>query len=377
MGAPGADPVYGKGLLDLEAALSAQAPKVGTSVMTAVPVAGTSLTTGGAFGGTKGTSGFAGLVSVDAYGRDYRTDLSVLTHEGMSSLRLGDMSAPATVVFATVTPDRAMGLRDTGSARDLPGSMHFTLGSTVVGLKVNASTGHNTGLPLTGDTQRAAGLAPRGSGVSVERGSWRAGFSRSSSLSGSVERAGLAYSPMSGVEIELENVHERGAALGLVGTSAFAVDGANTRLASVTVGRSLHGIEVTGRATIGTSSIDTPGTSLLSFNEVSLSAFALSAGYSDLSGGRWTVGITSPLRADRAVAQGALPVRYDWRTGEVVNASRAIDFSAGAREVDVEAAYTLAVRGGHIAVGAARSINDGHVAGRSGSAAFVRLTVRN
>lgn len=80
LGAPGTDPVYGRGMVDAEAALRPVNPVL-ASASASAPLPGNVMVVGEAFGGMTGDSFGAALGDVtvlDHYGRDYQGDLSAL-----------------------------------------------------------------------------------------------------------------------------------------------------------------------------------------------------------------------------------------------------------------------------------------------------------
>jgi hypothetical protein len=90
LGAPGIDPIYGRGLLNLEAALAPIGPlTTPTSSGTSVAVTGTSLTGSAATSAALQTAGRAGLLQVaafDSYGRDFQVDLAPTVRRAASTV---------------------------------------------------------------------------------------------------------------------------------------------------------------------------------------------------------------------------------------------------------------------------------------------------
>ncbi|GAA0460185.1 hypothetical protein [Sphingomonas molluscorum] len=109
---------------------------------------------------------------------------------------------------------------------------------------------------------------------------------------------------------------------------------------------------------------------------VSGSAFAIE-GARSLFGGLATLGISSPLRVERARATLLAPVAFDLMTGVLTTATTAVDLAPSARELDFELGWSANLSPtSSLRLGVARAFDAGHVAGATDTAGFVTFSLR-
>ncbi len=105
-------------------------------------------------------------------------------------------------------------------------------------------------------------------------------------------------------------------------------------------------------------------------------AFSLQ-GSRGLLGGTATLGISSPLRADRAHATILVPVAYDLVSGALATRLEALSLSPTARELDLEFGWSTSLSPtSTFRFGVARAFDAGHVDGATDTAGFVTLVLR-
>jgi hypothetical protein len=105
-------------------------------------------------------------------------------------------------------------------------------------------------------------------------------------------------------------------------------------------------------------------------------AFAVDAARR-LAGGTATLGLSSPLRLERARATVQAPVAYDLLSGALTTRTTGIDLTPTARELDVELGWSAAFGPGRsLRLGIAHAVNAGHVAGVHDTAGFATLVLR-
>ncbi len=179
-----------------------------------------------------------------------------------------------------------------------------------------------------------------------------------------------------GVELELSDLAERGQVLGMRGDATLGLTDARTTLATLTYRRTLAGIDVTARATASSTRAH-GGSDLLHFRGLLIgSAFSLEGGH-EVFGGRATLGLSSPLRVERARAVLLTPVSFDLVTGALTTRAVVADLAPDARELDLELGWSTALsRTSSLRFGVARAFDAGHVAGASDTAGFVTIAIR-
>lgn len=391
LGAPGADQVFGVGLLNLERALQAQAPAVGTTTASTSPLASTSLVASAPFGGSAAAgrlqAGLGGLIAVDKYGRDYAFDGAGLVGARSSALLAGGMTRPLDPVWTPMPMNHAAALVGTGATASTPTGLRpyppthpvsfgFSpaQGQSVVITANGAVEGGATG--LAGSLFRTVGVPTAGTSFAWSTGGWRTAAASARSPDGRTHLTSIGLSTPVGLELTVTDMDERGRALGLAGSGAFAVSGGRTTLVTVGGSRSFAGFELTGRAMMGTTRVDA-GRGLLRFDRaITSSAFSGEAAR-QLLGGRLSLGLASPLRVERARATMTAPVGFDVAAGELVTEARRVDLAPDVRELDVELGWSAMLSpGSHVRLGVAQAFNAGHVRGARDTAGFLSLVLR-
>ncbi|MEH3100624.1 hypothetical protein [Sphingomonas adhaesiva] len=105
-------------------------------------------------------------------------------------------------------------------------------------------------------------------------------------------------------------------------------------------------------------------------------AVALDAAHR-LGGGILTLGLSSPLRLERARAVVEAPVAYDLMTGALATRLTSVDVTPTAREMDVELGWSAALSPtSSLRLGVAHAFDAGHVASAQDTARFLSLTLR-
>ncbi len=382
-GAPGVDAVFGVGILNVEQAMRAQAPASSFVAAQTVLARYSSLTMSAPFGGGAAlASKVGGMTVLDRYGRDFRmTGASGVRTRGSGLLAggmLGRTDPPwlsgsatdARLGFAASVPDY---LRGRGSARPAIASFSPTAGQSVT-MSANVAiepTGGMTGSPL-----RAVASSPVGMSSSWVGGGWSAAFASGSSRDARTALRTASFSTPSGLGVEVSEMIERGRALAMAGGAEMGLRGARTTMATITIRRTIAGVPLSARVSAATTRIE-GGSDMMRFaRPVSSSAFAIE-GAERLLGGVATLGLSSPLRVERARATMLIPVVYDLVSGALTTVTTTTDLAPTARELDVEFGWSTALSAtSSLRLGVAHAFDAGHVAGAADTAGFVTLALR-
>lgn len=382
-GAPGVDAVFGVGILNVERAMQAQAPASSFVAAQAVLARYSSLTMSAPFGGGAALAAkVGGMIVVDRYGRDFAMTAPSGVPARGSGLLTGGMLASADppwlaasatdsrLGFAASVPDY---LRGRGTARPAIASFSPAFGQSVT-MGANVAIGGRDG--IAGSPLRGIGSALVGTTSSWTGAGWSAGFESGSSRDARTALRTVSFSTPSGLGLEVSDLRERGRALGMTGGVDVGPRGARTTLTSLVMRRAIAGVPVTARVTAGATRID-GGSDVMRFvGSVPSSAFAIE-GAQALFGGSATLGLSSPLRVERARATVLAPVSYDLASGELTTATTAMDLAPTARELDLEFGWSAALSpGSSLRLGFARAFDAGHVAGATETAGFVTFSLR-
>ncbi len=178
--------------------------------------------------------------------------------------------------------------------------------------------------------------------------------------------ASIAFSPAPGQSVTLAANIAIGQNVGISGSALRGV-------VATPVGQSFAW---SARATAATTRVE-GGSDLLRFTGPLVgSAFAVDAARR-LAGGTATLGLSSPLRLERARATVQAPVAYDLMSGAFTTRTANIDLTPTARELDVELGWSTAFGPGRsLRLGIAHGVNAGHVAGVHDTAGFATLVLR-
>lgn len=384
LGDPGVDLIYGAGLLDIENAMKAQAPAASFAAAGQVLARFSSVSLSAPFGGSVGagklstTVGF--MTIIDRYGRDFaiRGDADVRT-TGSGLLSSGQLALvdPRPINFDR---DERMGLVSSaigpwgGMRNTRPAMVSF---SPARGQKVTLAADVPVGQPssLSGSALRAIALSVSGVSSTWTDGAWSAGASSGRSNDGRVIQRTVSFAAPDGLGFELTEMQERGQVLGASAGLEFDLGDAETTMATLTASHSFGELSLTGRASVARTRV-VGGSDLLRFDGPLMgTAFALEGAYL-LWGGRFTLGLSSPLRLEHARAVVAAPVTYDLMTGVLDTEALTVDLAPDAREIDLEFGWSAwLLDRAVVRLGIAHAFDAGHVAGRTDTAGFVSLTI--
>jgi hypothetical protein len=382
-GAPGVDQVFGVGILDVGRAMQAQAPASSFVAAQTVLARYSSLTMSAPFGGAAALATKVGSMTVlDRYGRDFLMTGDAGIRTRGSGLLAGNMlgqtdplwlSASATdarLGFAASVPDY---LRGRSSARPATASFSPAPGQSVT-MGANVAIGQSDG--IAGSPLRGIASAPVGMSSSCTGDGWSAGFASGSTREARAALRTASFSTPIGIGVEVTDLVERGQALGMAGGTDIGLRGARTTMTSITMRRTIAGVPVSARVTAATTRID-GGSDMLRFaRPVSSSAFAVESARG-LFGGVATLGLSSPLRVERARATMLMPVTYDLVSGVLTTATATTDLAPTARELDLEFGWSTALSpGSSLRLGVPRAFDAGHVAGATDTAGFFTLSLR-
>nr|WP_199860344.1 S8 family serine peptidase [Sphingomonas sp. CFBP 8760] len=391
MGTPGVDPIYGAGLLNVEKAMQAQAPASSFAAAQAVLARYSALDVSAPFGGTATVSAIAtaagGMTVLDLYGRDFAMTGATGIRVRSSGLLAGGMAGsgdplPLRRWSATearlgfVGQDVVGPWQGATANRPAVASFSPTAGQTVtIGASTAVGSGGSSlaGSPLRGVVGQPVGLWSSWSGSG-----WSASFSSGASRDRRADLRGISFSTPLGIGLELTDLAEHGRVLGFGGGLASSgLRGGRTTLATVVARRAVAGVSLTARVTTGSTSVDGGTAGAIRFDgRIVSTAFAVE-GVRSLLGGLATLGLSSPLRVERARASLLVPIAYDLMSSALVEERRSFDLSPAARELDLELGWsTKLASSSTLRVGVARAFDAGHVRSASDVAAFLNLVVR-
>ncbi|MET3437284.1 S8 family serine peptidase [Sphingomonas sp. 1185] len=383
LGDKGADQVFGAGLLNVEAAMKVQAPASAFAAADMVLARYSSLSLSAPFGsGGQLSDAVTRMTVFDRYGRDFAmTGSTGLRSRGsglMAGAMLGTIDPPW---LATTTNDVKLGFTSgaTGpwaaarSSRPATFAFSPAAGQTV-SFSANVAVGQGVG--IAGSALRGVVAAPVGMSSSWSGGGWSAGFASGALRDGRSVLRSVTFATPLGFGVELSDLTERGQVLGLRGPAGFALSGSRTTLTTLMASRTVAGVLLSARATAATIRVD-GGSDLLRFTgPMTGTAFALDASHR-LGGGTVTLGLSSPLRLERARAVVEAPVAYDLMTGVLATRLTSVDLTPTAREMDVELGWSAALSPtSSLRLGVAHAFDAGHVAGAQDTAGFFSLTLR-
>lgn len=413
LGAPGIDSQYGRGVLNLTRAFQ---PIGSTSLAgSAVPVSTTdaNATLGGAFGdgGQLGAS-VRGAVILDGYDRAFAVDLAQSLAAAPASRplagRLVDRSRGVSVgddkryLYLNITPATSgrpwVGLAQMGvdmHAADRVRARYGLIASqltakTKLGLaygfgaetllgSMNGSrpdgafiTGAN---PLTD-----AGFARRSgasAALSHQLGGWSLGFAAGHATTrdpqryggdGAVDTVAVEASRRVGpvaLTLGLAQMRESDTVLGSWSGPAFGFRGATTRFASVDARLPLGGGFSAGvGARHGWTDAKLAGGLVADVEGLRSFGFQADLSKAGLFGGdRLDLRLAQPLRVTGGVARLSVPVGYDYATRETAFDTRTASLMPSGRELDAEAAYSVAVFGGEFGAHLFWRNDPGHIDG--------------
>ena len=409
LGAAGTDEVYGRGLLNLEAALQPlgeeTVPTGATVADGGAPLAATGLALGGAFGDA-GFDALANSVFMDSYGRPFRADLSgtVARRRSPGALtawldqdRESAVSRPATGVTMSLTaPEQPLpGPQKTpGNTASQP---RFAISADLGGQSVAAARGHGLGaltglaasspalaapglsgeglespfLALAGDGSAVAVGQDLGDGVAVTLGVAEDRGEALPGLDGAPERrAMLAEATRRSpggtvVGVHVGTLAEAGGPLASTGGGALDFDhGADTVFTGVFAAMPA-GARTTlfGRYGLGLTDGDAlTGGLWRGADHLRSRAFALGASMRDVgrTGDRLTLSLSRPLKVTSGTADLAVPAGRAM-DGTVIYRGERVDLSPSGAQPDLEANWALPVGDGQrLVLGGLLTLQPGH-----------------
>ena len=393
LGAPGTDPVYGRGALDLERALMPMGPLtvpegVSTNAV-ARPLAASSLALGDAFG--RAAASLGPVMALDGYARPYEVALATSAPRGS-----GD-ALPALLRrqrAASVETMRAGGLGlaltegdylspwRMGAEGDLAG-MELAYRTADDGWRVQAHLGEPESAAI-GDGGLVRARRPVGSpahfadlaaplGLAVDAavaGPWRVSLNLAGDPGGALDEIGevqktgaYAGQPLpegrlasiglehrgetaAGWRLGLGLLEEGAGPLGSEGAGALAAGAAVTQFVDLAASLPLGaGWRAFGQAALGrTAEATGQGGLLAEIGTLWTTAFAVGLERQGLwrSGDRLTVELLQPLRVEAGRAALDVPVARD-QAGRVYRDRRSVDLAPDGRELDLELGYGLDV----------------------------------
>ncbi len=386
-GAPGADPVFGVGIMNVDRAMQAQAPPASFAAAQVMLARYSSLSLSAPFGGSAGAQALSGslgsIIVIDRYGRDYVMAGDAGVRARGSGLLASGMLSPVDLPWMRGdVGDARLGFAASGpvgpwqgASSNRPAVVSFSPASgQTATISANVAVGQTGG--LAGSPLRGIGVTPVGVSTSWSARGWSAGFSSGSSRGGGTSLEVVRLGMPLGIGVEMSEVRERGQALGLSAGAGLDVEGGRTRLATVSATRAVAGVTLAARATVGRTRVG-GGSDLLRFSgPVMSTAFALDAARPAF-GGLLTLGLSSPLRVERARASLEVPVAYDLIGNSLTTERRSFDLSPTARELDLELGWSAALSPiSSLRLGVARAFDAGHVAGATDTAGFFTLVIR-
>ncbi|WP_162815080.1 S8 family peptidase [Erythrobacter aureus] len=383
MGEPGVDQLYGVGLLNIEEAFKADNAQMGASSMNMKAVKDTGLAPSAPFGSSSAGRAFntedAPTFALDSWGREYQIDASALVSTGdTSSLSLGnlvqaDQRPTLTPYEATLGSASFAASNLTEYDQQAPQSFGARLGMrTAVFGSTNSSIAPSRS--MSNSLLRSANVPTNGTVGTIAHAGHRltVGVASRNDEDAQNESLRVSLELPSGVNASYTQSTETGSALGMRGFGAFAIDGARSDFVSVGWSGNVEGFALQAEAMAGATDISTSGSML------SLNSPVLSTGFQILAerpalGGTLLLGLTSPIKVDRADVTYTAAYAYDLDTHALVHRDNQLDLSAGARELDFELGYERSLFRGQIALNAGYALNAGNDAGEHAAAASLRF----
>ena len=385
LGAAGVDEKFGAGLLNVEKAMQAQAPASAFAGAQTALARFSSLAMSAPFGGAVTVADKIGSMTVvDRYGRDFRMTGAAGVSSRGSGLLAGAMLTPIDPPWMLASAaDERFGFASSttttgywqGARSSRPAVMSFSPArGQIVTLGVNVAVGQ--GGSLAGSPLRGIGATTVGMSSSWTGSGWSASVASGISHDRRTGQRTVAIMTPLGIGLELTDLAERGRVLGLSGGQDLGLEGASTTMATLTMRRTVAGLMLSARATAANTRVR-GGSELMRFDQPVLgTAFAVEAARG-LLGGVATLGLSSPLRVERARATMLVPVTYDLMSGALATRMAVVDLVPKARELDVELGWSAALSPmSSLRFGIARAFDAGHVAGAIDTAGYVTLVLR-
>lgn len=388
MGAPGADQIYGAGLLNIEAAFKADAPTVGTSTIRPSSVDTTALVFSPAFGGSAAQGTFSEAagqgVAIDRFGRDYKLNMGALTGSIRSSgVSIASLAQPQNNGYSEIgnNMDPAANFAATynGRQQNNPAAQFGFRVSPKLAFAGAINSSIDSSELMTGSMLRSSGLATFGSSFDVYADGHRFSFGTASNGNGSGRLSSTTnrfriQSP-EGFAFGLTTSKEVGSALGMQGSGAFNIEGARSMFATSGWAGNLAGVQITAESMIGRTKVKTRN-SMLEFNDDVISSGFRFQAERAMFGGMALLGLTSPLKVEQAQVRYTAAVAYDLETRSLIDQTSYINLAPSAREYNVELGWARALGKGQLSLGAAYGMNSGNVQGQQSAAGWLRYGAR-
>jgi Subtilase family len=431
LGAPGIDPIYGNGLLNLDAATSPIG--IVTSVFSGsggvLPINDMEIILGGAFGDARPV-GLSNIMGMDSFDREFFFDLSsrvidqskegiilasLMESErtfGATSLGLGDASFSLNVansdMSASMLALQSQAVRDmTRSSVPISGMLQGELGG--FSWKMGTGMSLRYALGLKGTTSIRSVTMDKPAYLS-SRGSFAVGeysLGDKTSLSVGVDigaNSGLRFHPNNNLTrdlprftalaqinhyssdtvsyVRIGTMVEKEALLGSRSAGGFGlVDQAVTGFAGLG-GRYYLDRRINFEARVETGLTNVRGTSsasyFQSFNQFITSAWSARINLENLGypGSRMSFGISQPLRVENANTAVLQAIGFDVDALAPIFESQKMSITPSGRELAMEAAWRYEIRNFAILASLIHRVDAGHTRGRRDSAAMLWFRTR-
>jgi len=383
-GAPGIDAVFGAGILNVEKAMQAQAPAASFAAADAVLARYSSLIVSAPFGGPSAASAIGsktgGMIVFDRYGRDFRMEGRAGLRVAGSGLLSGAGFIQSDHMASVSTIDRRLGI-----ASDLVRTGQLARTATPAVISFSPADGHtasiasnvavDTGSTGMGSALRAVVSSPLGTSASWSKSGWSLGFSSARARDAGTSLRTASLGLPGGFGLEVADIDERGSVLGLRLDVESAALTAHTSMATLSARGMVMRTLLSVRGSVTTTRVK-GGFGLLRFDGPLTGAAFSAEGSRIFLGGVATIGVSSPLRVERARTWIEAPESYDLISGSLVTALTAINLTPDAREMDLAFRWsTTFASQSSLRFGIVRSFDAGHVRGASDIAGFVNLYV--
>lgn len=412
LGATGTDAVYGRGKLSLTRAFS---PQGQTSLSSSS--ASVSLTSNGSLGAPMGDAGLSanalgGAIILDGYSRAFALDIQrtlsrTPVNRSLASRLSGfaqGFSGGSGQVMVSVTVDRrtdasqpwiglaqanlsaadARAARATAgfiASRIAPGTdIAFGFSQGGVGIADQLSGQVTPAFLIARDPLSTPGFENRpgdamairhmvgrmGVTMTMERGdvvSWSLRQRDRSPYGIGTIRLDRAFGPLR-LELGLGVMQEKDSLLGSRLGPVFGIAGSTTRLADAGASLKLfEGWSLSATARQGWTSADVGG-GLVNRVNIVTRGFAIDLAGSGVlaANDRFGLRVAQPLRVEKGSLGLAVPVAYDYATGQSSIEARRMSLTPSGRELDVEASYGIPMLGGWVDANAYWRRDPGHIA---------------
>ncbi len=416
-GATGVDPIYGNGIVNLARAFQ---PIGSTSLAgSAIPISTTdNATLGGAMGdgGQLGAS-LGGAVILDGYGRAFAVQLAQTINVTPTPLLLGSRLADrshnasfgngARVVSFTITPPTStrpwVGLAQSGRDLHAGDENRVTHGfaasrtdpRTMTGFAYGYSAdvlagvlaGRESPAYLTSGPMGDSPLVQSGGvagAVLRDAGKWRFGLSAGSAdvsrlarlspfeptglRSGAIGTVGVTASRLFGraaLTAGLSQMTESDTVLGAQAKGALGLAGATTTFATLEARARFGRWSLAAGTRSGWTTARLTGGLVSRLGSLRSTAWEGEVSRAGLFGNdRLSFRLAQPLRVEGGLASLSVPVDYDYATGLTSFEQRSVNLTPSGREIDAEAAYSVAAFGGSLDANLYLRREPGHVAAR-------------